>query len=223
MKRKLRCQIRKYQNDEEVLKVDSYLETIATEIKIITNEESIEEAIEKVKRFLRSKGRQNYSFQIDEQKKEIVLRYEFEAKEFYQMDIKEEIVIRILPQDSELLEKLKLVASKIEDKDTYEIEVNTVEGMIHSTLLDLDAEYENIKELKGKEVKEILNNFIDYVIDYDKDYPGFADGETVMGNWGPEEWNFTGDENELNISCSYCAPWGAETRKFVETLLLRKK
>lgn len=202
---------------------NEFLEEIAEEIKREIEEQdysSIEEMFEEVKNIL-----SEYEFDVGEGYE---IDYENKQIKLYDKKIDkagswgyDEITISILPEKSELIESLKELMNKIKDDDRYivvsgdnfESDVSPLES-IYCLIREEGEEYDDDIEiiLSGNEVKMCIEAWIDYVLEVEKESPGYAYGEEVdivpICTQNPyaaagDAWDWEGDENEFTISVKY--------------------
>lgn len=150
-------------------------------------------------------------YKINREEKEIILYDKNvrigncgEIKCFWGYD---EARVKILTNKPNMLNKFKKLVKRIKERSQYKaIEVQiTSKGFLYWI-------FENVKEgdiLSGKELKEYLKKWIDFVKTYDEEAPGFADGyevDRVPDVCKGTSWKVTGNEDCFIIQIDTTAP-----------------
>lgn len=191
---------------------NEFLEGIVSEIKIIASESNdLVDVIVNVDKLLSEiEWNTGRGYNIAGGK---IIIYDKNIKEGVSLGY-DKVEIRFVDDNAEkssLIQRLKLIRNKINNNDKYYVygnlfyneEYEYIATNIIENLNDI-GKYEGIY-LSGKNVKKLIDRWLEYVITKDKDYPGYAWGlevrmmPTSSYNWVGERWNFEVNEKLLRI------------------------
>lgn len=147
----------------------------------------------------------------------------------------DKVIIEILDEKSELIDSLEKYIEEIDDKAIYEVYVNAGnDGYLYAVFYDFidnNDEDDVIYEITGEDLKYYLREWIKYVKEVDKEFPGFAYGEEVEQvpiqtqnpyAVGGDSWGWEGTKDELTITVRYTTRMGYHFYRFSEEITFKK-